>query len=135
MAIHGYLVNNKPLIVFVSISQSLYLSFWCCLIAVGDETDSESVKLRMREANNEKPPPKPIQLKIHKNWKELVSRRIYILSWIRNYDQNTAVSDLIAGVTLGLTLIPQALSYAALAHLPTHYGLYAAFMGKFNEIN
>lgn len=85
----------------------------------------------MREANNEKPPPKPIQLKIHKNWKELVSRRIYILSWIRNYDQNTAVSDLIAGVTLGLTLIPQALSYAALAHLPAHYGLYAAFMGKF----
>lgn len=98
---------------------------------VGDETDSESVKLRIREANNEKPPPpKPIQLKIHKNWTELVCRRVYILTWLRNYDQNTAVSDMIAGVTLGLTMIPQAIAYAALAQLPSHYGLYAAFMGK-----
>ncbi|XP_055299974.1 sodium-independent sulfate anion transporter-like isoform X3 [Sitodiplosis mosellana] len=98
---------------------------------MGDETDSESVKLRIREPNNEKPPPKPIQLKIHKNWKELVCRRIYILSWIGNYDQITAVSDLIAGVTLGLTMIPQAIAYAALAQLPSHYGLYAAFIGAF----
>lgn len=98
---------------------------------MGDETDSESVKLRIRETNNEKPPPQPIQLKIHKNWKELVCRRVYILTWIRNYDQNTAVSDMIAGVTLGLTMIPQAIAYAALAQLPSHYGLYAAFMGKY----
>lgn len=98
---------------------------------MGDETDSESVKLRIRETNNEKPPPpQPIQLKIHKNWKELVCRRIYILSWIRSYDQNTAVSDMIAGVTLGLTMIPQAIAYAALAQLPSQYGLYAAFMGN-----
>lgn len=99
---------------------------------MGDETDSESIKLRMCEPNNEKPPPnatKPIQLKIHKNWKELVCRRIYILSWIQHYDQTTAVSDLIAGVTLGLTMIPQAIAYAALAQLPSHYGLYAAFIG------
>lgn len=98
---------------------------------VGDETDSESVKLRIREANNEKPPPKPIQLKIQKNWKELVCRRVFILSWIGNYDQTTAVSDLIAGITLGLTMIPQAIAYAALAQLPSHYGLYAAFIGTF----
>lgn len=92
--------------------------------------DSESVKLRIRDSNNEKPPPKQIQLKLQKNWKELVTRRIYILSWIGNYDQITAVSDLIAGVTLGLTMIPQAIAYAALAQLPSHYGLYAAFIGN-----
>lgn len=102
---------------------------------MGDETDSESVKLRIRESNNEKQPPQPIQLKIHKNWKELVCRRVYILTWIRNYDQNTAVSDMIAGVTLGLTMIPQAIAYAALAQLPSHYGLYAAFMGNFIRPN
>lgn len=98
---------------------------------MGDETDSESVKLRIREANNEKSQQrKPIQLKIHKNWKELVCRRIYILTWIRSYDQSTAVSDFIAGITLGMTMIPQAIAYAALAQLPSQYGLYSAFMGK-----
>lgn len=100
-------------------------SFWI----VNDETDSESVKLRIREPNNEKPPPKPIQLKIRKNWTELVCRRIYILTWIRNYDQTTAYSDFIAGVTLGLTMIPQAIAYASIAGMDPHYGLYAAFIG------
>lgn len=99
-------------------------------VSVGDETDSESAKLRMREVNNEKPPPKPINIKIHKNWKELVCRRIYILTWLPHYDQTTAYSDLIAGITLGLTMIPQAIAYAALAQLPSHYGLYAAFIGN-----
>lgn len=74
--------------------------------------------------------PKVIQLKIRKNWKETVYRRIYILTWIRSYDQSTAVSDVIAGITLGLTMIPQAIAYAALAQLPSQYGLYAAFMGQ-----
>lgn len=102
-----------------------FFSFWI----VNDETDSESVKLRIREPNNEKPPPKPIQLKIRKNWTELVCRRIYILTWIRNYDQTTAYSDFIAGVTLGLTMIPQAIAYASIAGMDPHYGLYAAFIG------
>lgn len=30
-----------------------------------------------------------------------------------------------------MTLIPQSIAYAALAQLPSHYGLYAAFMGKY----
>lgn len=97
---------------------------------MNDETDSESVKLRIREPITEKPPPKPIQLKIRKNWTELVCRRIYILTWIRNYDQTTAYSDFIAGVTLGLTMIPQAIAYASIAGMDPHYGLYAAFIGK-----
>lgn len=100
---------------------------------VGDDTDSESVKLRIREENEKQknqPQPKSIQLKVHKNWKETLYRRIYILTWIRSYDQSTAVSDLIAGITLGLTIIPQAIAYAALASLPSQYGLYAAFMGN-----
>lgn len=96
---------------------------------MADDTDMESVKLRIRETNSEKPP-KTIQLKIHKNWKAHVCRRIYILTWIQNYDKATAVSDIIAGITLGLTMIPQAIAYAALAQLPSQYGLYAAFMGK-----
>lgn len=58
-------------------------------------------------------------------------RRFYILSWIRNYNREMAISDLIAGITLGLTMIPQSIAYASLAHLTGEYGLYAAFLGSF----
>lgn len=106
------------------------VSFWLN-VTVGDETDTESIKLRIGEEEmKQQKSPKVIQLKIRKNWKETVYRRIYILTWIRSYDQSTAVSDVIAGITLGLTMIPQAIAYAALAQLPSQYGLYAAFMGQ-----
>ncbi|XP_075146844.1 sodium-independent sulfate anion transporter isoform X2 [Haematobia irritans] len=61
------------------------------------------------------------------NW---LFRRIFILSWIRSYDREKAVSDLIAGVTLGMTIIPQSIAYAALAGLSSEYGLYSAFIGS-----
>jgi SulP family sulfate permease len=37
-------------------------------------------------------------------------------------------ADLLAGVTVGLLLIPQAMAYAQLAGLPPQYGLYTAFV-------
>lgn len=36
--------------------------------------------------------------------------------------------DIIAGITVGLVLIPQSLAYAQLAGLPPQYGLYASFL-------
>ncbi|XP_026470655.1 sodium-independent sulfate anion transporter-like, partial [Ctenocephalides felis] len=52
-------------------------------------------------------------------------------SWLPSYDREAAVSDMIAGITIGLTLIPQSIAYAALAGLTAQYGLYSAFMGAF----
>ena len=40
----------------------------------------------------------------------------------------SAVSVIIAGVTVALVLIPQSMAYAQLAGLPPYYGLYAAFL-------
>ncbi|XP_030369900.1 sodium-independent sulfate anion transporter isoform X2 [Scaptodrosophila lebanonensis] len=57
-------------------------------------------------------------------------RRIYIFTWILGYDRERAFSDLIAGITLGLTIIPQSIAYAALAGLSSEYGLYSAFVGS-----
>ncbi len=37
-------------------------------------------------------------------------------------------SDLFAGISVGLILIPQSMAYAQLAGMPAYYGLYAAFM-------
>ncbi|KAJ8977086.1 hypothetical protein NQ317_003640 [Molorchus minor] len=49
----------------------------------------------------------------------------------RNTTRPPAVGDLVAGITVGLTLIPQALAYSSIAGVPTEYGLYGSFMGCF----
>ena len=51
--------------------------------------------------------------------------------WLPEYNLNFAISDLIAGLTVGLTVIPQGIAYAVVAGLPPQYGLYSAFMGCF----
>ena len=61
---------------------------------------------------------------------KFLKRRIYILSWLPEYDKTKAIGDLIAGITLGLTMVPQSLAYANLANIPAQYGLYSAFMGS-----
>lgn len=62
-----------------------------------------------------------------KHW---ILRRLYFLNWLKTYDRDTAIADLIAGITLGLTIIPQSIAYAALAGLSSEYGLYSAIIGK-----
>ncbi|CAG5136680.1 unnamed protein product, partial [Candidula unifasciata] len=54
-----------------------------------------------------------------------------IVRWLPKYRCGTLQADLIAGLTVGLTVIPQGLAYAQVANLPPQYGLYSAFMGCF----
>lgn len=63
--------------------------------------------------------------------KKMLYRRLPILSWVTRYDSSMAVGDLVAGITVGLTVIPQALAYANIAGLPAEYGLYSSFLGCF----
>lgn len=51
-----------------------------------------------------------------------------ILSWLPNYTKKDFLSDLPAGLTVGIMLIPQGLAYALIAKLPAIYGLYAALI-------
>ncbi|XP_017861035.1 PREDICTED: sodium-independent sulfate anion transporter [Drosophila arizonae] len=51
------------------------------------------------------------------------------LKWLQGYTAQDAVADLIAGITVGLTVLPQGLAYATLAGLEPQYGLYSAFVG------
>ncbi|XP_059051591.1 sodium-independent sulfate anion transporter [Achroia grisella] len=62
-------------------------------------------------------------------WLRIARRRLPILEWARRYDRMAAVADLVAGVTLGLMLVPQSLAYASLAGLPLQYGLYSSYIG------
>lgn len=49
--------------------------------------------------------------------------------WLKVYDvKSTLLADLIAGLSVGVMVIPQGMSYAKLAGLPVQYGLYSALM-------
>lgn len=52
-----------------------------------------------------------------------------ILKWILHYNLAWLYSDVIAGITVGIVLVPQSMSYAQIATLPAEYGLYSAFVG------
>ncbi|KAG5680807.1 hypothetical protein PVAND_010292 [Polypedilum vanderplanki] len=49
--------------------------------------------------------------------------------WLRGYSTEFFFADLIAGITVGLTVLPQSLAYATLAGLDPQFGLYSAFVG------
>lgn len=51
--------------------------------------------------------------------KKMLYRRLPILNWLPKYNSSDAIGDLLAGVTVGLTVIPQSLAYANVAGLPT----------------
>ncbi|CAK1547239.1 unnamed protein product [Leptosia nina] len=64
-------------------------------------------------------------------YRRLMQKRLPITKWLPAYNSEKALADIIAGITVGLTVIPQALAYATLAGLPPQYGLYSSFMGCF----
>ncbi|XP_050432782.1 sodium-independent sulfate anion transporter-like [Adelges cooleyi] len=52
-----------------------------------------------------------------------------ILTWMPNYKTSDLVCDATAGITVALTLMPQAIAYASLAGLDPQFGLYSACFG------
>ncbi|KAF4513953.1 UNVERIFIED_CONTAM: hypothetical protein B566_EDAN018189 [Ephemera danica] len=58
-------------------------------------------------------------------------KRLPLIGWLSNYTTSFFISDLIAGLTVGLTVIPQGMACAVVAGLPPQYGLYSAFIPCF----
>lgn len=50
--------------------------------------------------------------------RKILQKRLPITQWLSKYNFEDAVGDLVAGITVGLTVIPQALAYAGIAGLP-----------------
>lgn len=50
--------------------------------------------------------------------KKMLHKRLPIFRWLPQYNSQDAVGDLVAGITVGLTVIPQALAYSGIAGLP-----------------
>ncbi|KAM5347415.1 hypothetical protein ACJ41O_010420 [Fusarium nematophilum] len=69
--------------------------------------------------------------------------KLPIIGWLPKYNPRWLVSDVIAGLTIGLMLIPQGLSYAKIAEIPVEYGLMSswlpaaiyAFMGSTKDVS
>ncbi|KAK5705143.1 hypothetical protein LTR97_002260 [Elasticomyces elasticus] len=51
-----------------------------------------------------------------------------IIGWLPRYSPRWIINDIIAGLTLGLMLIPQSLSYAKIATIPVEYGLQSSWL-------
>jgi sulfate permease, SulP family len=52
--------------------------------------------------------------------------RVPIIDWLPTYTRDDFTSDLVAGLTVFVLLIPQGMAYAVLAQMPVVYGLYTA---------
>ncbi|KAI1284990.1 Sodium-independent sulfate anion transporter [Halotydeus destructor] len=63
--------------------------------------------------------------------KEKLKRRLPIATWLPKYSFDDAKGDLVAGISVAFTIVPQGLALATLAGLPGNYGLYTSFMGCF----
>ena len=63
--------------------------------------------------------------------KKFVRKKLPITKWLPKYNRTSLYYDLIAGITVGLMLVPQSLAYSALAGLSPEYGLYASYCGVF----
>lgn len=61
--------------------------------------------------------------------RKTLHRRLPCLTWMRSYSSDCIPGDLLAGFTVGLMIIPQALAYGIVAGLTPNYGLYSAFCG------
>lgn len=51
-----------------------------------------------------------------------------IFSWLKSYKKAYLSGDILAGITVGIMLIPQGMAYAMIAGLPPVFGLYAALV-------
>jgi len=72
-------------------------------------------------------PPAPTLL-IRQFLNQIQPRLLPFLGWRRQLDAATLRKDLLAGLTVALVAVPQALAYAQLAGLPAYVGLYASLL-------
>lgn len=63
--------------------------------------------------------------------RKTLHRRLPCLTWLRSYNAECLLGDLVAGFTVGLMIIPQALAYGIVAGLTPSDGLYSAFIPSF----
>ncbi|KAI0098613.1 sulfate permease [Nemania sp. FL0031] len=60
--------------------------------------------------------------------KQYFLNKLPIAQWLPRYSPSWLVSDFMGGLTIGVMLIPQGLSYAKIATIPIEHGLYSSWL-------
>ena len=59
---------------------------------------------------------------------DYVLEKVPIVQWLPRYDYRWLINDVVAGLTIGIMLIPQSLAYAKIATMPVQYGLMSSWL-------
>lgn len=62
---------------------------------------------------------------------QYLQERVPIIHWLPKYNPRWLLNDTLAGVTVGVLLIPQSLAYAKIATIPGEYGLMSSWLPNF----
>lgn len=57
--------------------------------------------------------------------------KVPVVHWAPKYNPRWLFNDALAGITVGVLLIPQALAYAKIATIPGQYGLMSSWLPNF----
>uniref|UniRef100_A0A336MDT4 CSON010425 protein n=1 Tax=Culicoides sonorensis TaxID=179676 RepID=A0A336MDT4_CULSO len=91
------------------------------------ETHENGLKLITRSNETYSPGLRGLKERIFR--KKTLYNRVPMLKWLTKYSKDDAIGDLIAGITVGLMIIPQSMAFATIAGLHPQYGLYSSFAG------
>ncbi|MGD8394847.1 MAG: SulP family inorganic anion transporter [Candidatus Eiseniibacteriota bacterium] len=80
---------------------------------------------RIEQAGLGNATPSPLGQRLAEAWFQHLLQPVTIL---REYRRADLPADLLAGMTVAMVALPQAVAYAAIANLPPHYGLYSAIV-------
>ncbi|KAK9814415.1 hypothetical protein WJX72_005609 [[Myrmecia] bisecta] len=71
--------------------------------------------------------PPPARCKQQLSAARLLQTALPCLQWLKDYDWRACLrDDLLAGATVGVMVVPQSVSFAAMARLPSSFGLYTS---------
>ncbi|KAH3909571.1 hypothetical protein HBH56_158310 [Parastagonospora nodorum] len=62
---------------------------------------------------------------------QYIQERVPIIHWLPKYNPRWLLNDTLAGITVGVLLIPQSLAYAKIATIPGQYGLMSSWLPNF----
>ena len=54
--------------------------------------------------------------------------KVPVVEWLPRYSFSWLIRDIIAGLTIGILLVPQSLAYAKVANIPQQYGLMSSWI-------
>ncbi|TRX93749.1 hypothetical protein FHL15_005425 [Xylaria flabelliformis] len=95
------------------------------------ESKVEALKEELRtdhNINRVKHYSKVVPRKLPSATKQYLLDKLPIVQWLPRYSPSWLVSDFVAGLTIGVMLIPQGLSYAKIATIPIEHGLYSSWI-------